>query len=414
MKHGSHANAAAEMAARKSYGRLLAWLSWQWRDVCAAEDALSEAFLAALKHWPQDGVPVSPEAWLLTAAKRNLLMAARRKQVEIDPAISIILPELVDHASDTQAIPDLRLRLLFVCAHPAIDQSMHSALMLQLVLGIDAARIANVFLLSPAALSKRLTRAKMKIRDAGIPFAEPERTELPSRVASVLEAIYGLYTINRSAAFGSEQIALAEEALFLAQLTSEFMQNSAEAHGLLALFLFLESRRHAQIDGHGVFCPIDEQAPKSWRHELIQLAESALQRAANLKQRGPYQIEAAIQAAHMQSVMDGYVRWPEIANLYAQLIQLEPTIGARIGYAVAAANAGNNPAVGLKILDSVERQKVVSHQPWWAARAHLLAIAGSKEEASAAYSRAITLTSDESIRTWLKRQREHRCDTPFP
>ena len=398
-------HSAAEMAARQSYGKLLAWLAWQWRDVCAAEDALSEAFVSALRTWPREGIPRVPEAWLLTAAKRNLLMAARRKRLEGDPRVTYIFPELIDRPKDEQAIPDERLRLLFVCAHPAIDRSMHSALMLQLVLGVNAERIANAFLLSPSALGKRLTRAKAKIRDAGIPFIEPEKIDFPSRIESVLEAIYGAYTIDSFSAPDHEGDGLAEEALFLAQLVSSQMPSDAEGHGLHALLLFCESRAPARCSADGIFVPLNEQDHGLWRMELMHEAESALVRAAQLKQPGPFQIEAAIQAVHMQCALDGKSRWREILHLYDRLLELEPTVGARIGHAIAAASDAGNAENGLTLLDAIEPSRVAAHQPWWAARADLLSKAGLHEEANTAYARAIALTSNESIRLWLERKR---------
>jgi RNA polymerase sigma-70 factor (ECF subfamily) len=395
------------MAARESYGKLLAWLSWQWRNVSAAEDALAEAFASALSHWPIDGIPDSPEAWLLTTAKRNLLMAARRQRLEDDPRVLMLLPELTVEPTDVKAIPDERLRLLFVCAHPAIDSSIHTALMLQLVLGIDAARIASAFLLSPAALSKRLTRAKAKIRDAGIPFSEPEPGELGSRVGSVLEAIYGAYTANDSTIVDVEAHDLAAEILYLARLLSELIENDAEAYGLYALLLYCESRRLARFDQTGTFVPLDEQIPSLWRNELIHEAEANLSKAINLKQVGPYQIEAAIQAAHMQGVLDRNTPWREIAVLYERLLIMGPTVGAKIGHAIAVARASGNPIRGMELLDAIQTSGVSGHQPWWAARASLLAMMDRKQEAETAYARAVALTRDEAVRAWLKR----KCET---
>ena len=407
MTPSNYVHAAAEMAARQSYGKLLAWLSWQWRNVSAAEDALSEAFASALMHWPQDGVPESPEAWLLTAAKRNLLMAARRQRLEDDPRVLMLLPDLTAEPIDVHTISDERLRLLFVCAHPAIDSSVHTALMLQLVLGIDAARIANAFLLSPSALSKRLTRAKAKIRDAGIPFSEPEHGEFGTRIGAVLEAIYGAYTVNDSTILDVEVDDLADEALFLAQLMSEQIENDAEVYGLNALLLYCESRKRARFDKAGSFVPLNEQVPSLWRNELIHKAEINLAKAAKLKHVGPYQIEAAIQAAHMQSVQDQSTPWREIAILYEQLLLLGPTIGAKIGHAIAVARATENPAQGIELLDAIQTSGVKSHQPWWAARASLLAVMGRKEEAKSAYKRAIALTKNDAVQSWLKRKCEN-------
>jgi len=406
MTPANHAHAAAEMAARQSYGKLLAWLSWQWRNVSAAEDALSEAFASALKHWPEGGVPESPEAWLLTAAKRNLLMAARRQRLEDDPSVLTLLPGLTAEPVDVRTISDERLRLLFVCAHPAIDSSVHTALMLQLVLGIDAARIANAFLLSPTALSKRLTRAKAKICDAGIPFSEPEPGELRTRIGAVLEAIYGAYTVNDSTIIDVDVDDLADEALFLAQLMSEQIENDAEVYGLYAWLLYCESRRHARFDEAEAFVPLDEQVPTLWRNDLIHKAEFNLAKAAELKQVGPYQIEAAIQAAHMQGVLDQNTPWREIAMLYQQLLFLGPTVGARIGHAITVARATENPAKGIELLDAIQTSGVKGHQPWWAARANLLAMMGRKKEAESAYMRAIALTRNEAVQNWLKREHE--------
>lgn len=409
----SPTNAVAEAAARESYGKLLAWLAWKWRDISAAEDALAEAFATALSHWPREGVPAKPEAWLLTVAKRHLLMMARRRRLEEDPAVSILLPELIQDTSIVPALPDMRLRLLFVCAHPAIDRSMHAALMLQLVLGIDAARIASAYLVSPTALTKRLSRAKAKIRDAGIPFVEPEKSELPSRVESVLEAIYGMYTLNDSTGMDLPRSDLADEALFLARLVADHAENDAEAQGLFALLLYRESRRTSSHEDDECFVPLDEQNPRHWRRELIECAEARLRAAVALKLVGHYQIEAAIQAAHMQSVIDGKKRWLDICQLYEQLLQLGPTIGAHIGHAVSTARANEDPDRGLALLDSIDAGRVVSHQPWWAARAALLAIAGRRDEARAAYARTIALTGDKSTRTWLERRAE-RLQEPSP
>ena len=333
-------------------------------------------------------------------------MAARRQRLEDDPRVLMLLPDLTAEPVDMQTIPDERLRLLFVCAHPAIDSSVHTALMLQLVLGIDAARIANAFLLSPAALSKRLTRAKAKIRDAGIAFSEPEPGELGTRIGAVLEALYGAYTVNDSAILDVEADDLAGEALFLAQLMSEQIEDDAEVYGLYALLLYCESRRRARFDEAGTFVPLDEQAHSLWRNDFIHKAEFNLSRAAKLKQVGPYQIEAAIQAAHMQGVLDQNTPWREIAMLYEQLLLLGPTVGAKIGHAIAVARATENPAQGMELLDAIQTSGVAGHQPWWAARASLLAMMGRKKEAETAYTRAIALTRNEAVQTWLKRKRE--------
>ncbi len=393
--------AAAETAARRSYGRLLAWLAWQWRDVAAAEDALAEAFATALERWPRDGVPSSPDAWLLTAARRQLLVAARRQRLADDPTLTVLWPDETEAAPDAPALPDTRLRLLFVCAHPALAADVHSALMLQTVLGLDAARIASAFLVKPETMTKRLVRAKSKIRAAGLRFEEPEPPEWPQRLASVLEAIYGAYTLHWGQVDDDASGELAAEAVFLAELVAAHLPDEPEALGLVALLWLCEARRPARSE---VFQPLHEQDAQRWDHALIEHANDALLRAAAHRSAGPYQLEAAIQAAHVQGRVDGRVPWGGIVRLYERLLETAPTVGARIAHAVAVAHARDARA-GLRLLDEIEPERVASHQPWWAARAHLLAMEGSHPDAAAAYGRALALTVEPRLRDWLAARR---------
>ena len=393
-----NAAAAAEAAARGSYGRLLAWLAWQWRDVAAAEDALADAFAAALQRWPRDGVPDSPDAWLLTAARHRLLMAARRQRLADDPTLTVLWPGEHAPAPDAAPLPDARLRLLFVCAHPAIDAGVHSALMLQTVLGLDAARIASAFLVKPEAMTKRLVRAKAKIRDAGLRFEDPGPDEWPERVASVLEAIYGAYTLHWGLADDADAGELAGEARFLAELVATQLPDEPEALGLVALLWLCEARRPARRDA---FQPLHEQDPRAWDATLIAQANAALHRAAARRSPGPFQLEAAIQAAHTQGRLDAHVPWDGITRLHERLLELAPTVGARIAHAVARAHALPDPAAGLALLDAIEPERIAAHQPWWAARAHLLAMAGRHAEAAAAYGRALALTVEPRLRAWM-------------
>ncbi len=395
------AAAAAETAARHSYGRLLAWLAWQWRDVAAAEDALAEAFATALERWPVDGVPESPDAWLLTAAKRRLLVAARRQRLADDPTLTVLWPGEHDVAPEAPALPDTRLRLLFVCAHPAIDAGVHTALMLQTVLGLDAARIASAFLVKPEAMTKRLVRAKAKIRAAGLRFEEPDPAEWSERVASVLEAIYGAYTLHWGQADDTGSSELAAEAVYLAELVAAHLPDEPEALGLVALLWLCEARRPARSE---VYQPLHEQDPRHWDGARIARANDALLRAAAHRSAGPYQLEAAIQAAHVQGRLAGDVPWEGITRLYERLLALAPTVGARIAHAVAVAHARDGGA-GLRLLGAIEPGRVASHQPWWAARAHLLAMAGAHADAATAYGRALALTAEPRLRDWLEGRR---------
>ncbi|MFN6954108.1 MAG: DUF6596 domain-containing protein, partial [Acetobacteraceae bacterium] len=244
----SQAARAAERAARLSYGRLVALLAARTRDVAEAEDALAEAFRIALETWPRSGVPDTPDAWLLTVARRAAGRAARHRAVQAAarPAIEMLLAD----APAPDAIPDERLRLMFVCAHPALDPAVRAPLMLQAVLGLDAARIAGCFLASPAAMGQRLSRAKARIREARLAFALPETAELPARLDAVLEAVYAAYGTGWEDLTGEDakRRGLSEEAVWLARLVVALLPAEAEARGLLGLMLHAEARRRARRD----------------------------------------------------------------------------------------------------------------------------------------------------------------------
>jgi RNA polymerase sigma-70 factor (ECF subfamily) len=396
----SDAAAAAERVARESYGRLVARLAWQWRDLAAAEDALADAFAAALRHWPEQGVPDAPEAWLAAAAQRRLLHHARHTRLTLDPRVTALLDEAEPEAPERQDVPDARLQLMFVCAHPAIAANVHAPLMLQAVLGLDAKVIASAFLVSPAAMAQRLVRGKARIREAGLRFEAPEARELPARLAAVLEAVYAAYTLGRHAP-DSPAGDLREEALFLARLTTQLLPGQAEAWGLLALLLHVEARRAAQFDADGRFVPLAAQDPAGWSGDLIREAEAALWTAAGLRQPGPFQIEAAIQSAHAQRRATGHTPWRGIAQLYAVLVQHHATLGARVGQAVAQAEAGE-PAAAVALLDALQHE-ATGYAPYWVARAHVLGLAGAPGR-QAALQRAIGLTDDPRLRDFLVAQ----------
>lgn len=403
------AHAAAVTAARTSYGRLVAWLAWQWRDIAAAEDALSEAFATALTRWPRDGVPASPEGWLMTAAKRQLLMAARRQRLADDPTLTVLWPGDEEAAPEPGQIPDDRLRLMFVCTHPAIDAAVRSALMLQTVLGLEAERIASAFLVAPQAMAKRLVRAKAKIKASGIRFEVPGPDEWAERLLSVLEAIYGAYVLDTHHHADDERSGeLVQEALYLAELVAAHLPQHAEALGLLALLRLCEARRPARLDARGAFVPLDRQDTTRWDTALLAAGHESLARAAALGDAGPFQIEAAIQAAHCHRAVAGHTPWADIARLYERLLALAPTIGAQIGQAIALAQASGDAAAGLHRLDEIDARAVASHQPWWAARAHFLQALGCDAEAQLAYGRALALTTDPALREFLAGRMQSR------
>ncbi len=395
---------AAETAARASYGRLISWLAYQWRDLAAAEDALAEAFHSALTHWPVQGVPASPDAWLMAAAKNNLLHAARQRRLHDDPAVTILLAmdEGAEDVNTRNRFPDERLKLLFVCAHPAIDEKMRTALMLQCVLGFDAAAIASAFLLSPATMAQRLVRAKNKIRDSGIRFEEPDPAEMPARLANVLEAIYAAYGAGWENVDGADAARreFVDEALYLAELLARLLPAEPEAQGLQALLLFCESRRDARLNDAREFVPLLEQDIRLWNRALHDRAEAILARAAAMGKPGHFQIEAAIQSAHMQRLRGGETPWRAIVAMYDWLQKMSPSLGASVSRAVAMERAFDLQHA-LAAMAEIDEREVAAYQPYWAAQAHLQAAAGNIEAAHAAYARAIGLAESAIVKAHL-------------
>lgn len=397
------ARSAVESAARECYGRLIAFLSVRTRDVASAEDALSEALLAALTSWAESGIPKSPEAWLLTAARRRLVDRARHEKMRDGSALTLeIIASESFHVSPPGPFPDERLKLLFVCAHPAIDADMRTPLMLQTVLGLEAAEIARAFLVSPATMSQRLVRAKNKIRHAGIAFEVPEAGELPERLEAVLDAIYAAYGNGWEDAAGVDTRGrgLAEEAIWLARVLLEVMPNEPEGQGLLALMLHCEARRSARRSAQGGFIPLSDQDTKRWNPMMIAEAERLLARAATLGRPGRFQLEAAIQSVHAERARTGYTDWHAIALFYEHLVQLSPALGALVARAAAVAEV-KGARHGLELLDAIEARAVTSYQPYWAVRAHLLEGVNRYDEAVQAFDRALGLADDAAVRRQL-------------
>jgi predicted RNA polymerase sigma factor len=372
----AEAGSTADAVARRSYGKLVAFLAARTRDVAAAEDALSEAFASALADWPRNGCPSKPEGWLLTVARRKMIDVVRRRQSgEIAAEQLQVMAEGLDAAATDVEIPDRRLMLMFVCAHPAIDSSIRAPLILQVVLGLDAAKIASAFLTSPAAMGKRLVRAKDKIRQAGIPFRIPERKELPGRLDTVLDAIYAAFAEGWTDGAGTDlaRRELAEEGIFLCRLVTELLPTEPEALGLLALMLHTEARRHARRDVDGEYVPLAKQDPALWDWQMIEEAEAFLRRAGALGSPGRYQLEGALQSAHVYRCRTGHANWAEVVQLYDALLALTGSPVVAINRALAIAEIyGAGAALGAlqEVADDV---RLVEYQPYWAARAELLA-----------------------------------------
>jgi RNA polymerase sigma-70 factor, ECF subfamily len=407
------AHRAAEQAARQSYGKLVAWLAARSRDVAAAEDALSDAFAAALAVWPTQGVPSAPEAWLLTAARRRLIDMARRRQTR-ETASDHLLLSLEEAAAEADAsgsIPDQRLRLMFACAHPALDPAMRSPLMLQAVLGLDAATIAAVFLVPPATMGQRLVRTKRRIRDAGIPFRLPEQEDLPARLDAVLEAIYAVFAAGwvDPAALDQRRHGLVDEALWLGRVLADLLPDEPEVLGLLALMLHSAARTAARRDGSGAYVPLSAQDPSCWNAATIAEAESLLLRASARRRAGRFQLEAAVQSAHAARRHTGRTDWGAIVVLYDALLALTGSPVVAVNRAVALAETAG-AAAGLAALDGLadapkdapkDAPELATYQPFWAARADLLARLGRSQAASTAYERALALENDPAARHFL-------------
>ncbi|WP_246669978.1 RNA polymerase sigma factor [Arthrobacter zhaoguopingii] len=489
----AEARARAESVARASYGRLLALLAAPTGDLQAAEDALADAFLRALTTWPDSGIPENPEAWLFTVSRNRqrdrYRSAAYRTSVPLEPDTGSsgagspgvtsrrtgslgVVPSPVGSGSalpgavhwdevDVEAIPDRRLALLFVCAHPAIAPGVRTPLMLQVVLGIPSDRIASAFAVPAPAMAQRLVRAKRRIQEARIPFVLPDTTVLKERLPAVLEAVYGAYALDwRHALPGTRTVQaaagigepagtdaeapspagmdaearsqtdadagarneagpdtgppenLAAEALYLATVLTELLPNEPEAHGLAALICLSLARGTARTASAGGFVPLALQDTSLWDRGLIARGEEHLRHAHTLGRIGRFQLEAAMQSVHCARARTGRTDWQALLRLNEALVALTPTLGGIVSLASTLGEA-SGPNAGLSFLDAAKAPALDDFQPAWATRAHLLAEAGRTAEASAAYSRALALTTDPALRGFLE-QALQRLSAPGP
>lgn len=406
MNDPMEARVTAEHVARASYGRLIALLAASTGDIALAEDSLSAAFEQALITWSSSRVPDNPEGWLLTVARNRQRDTWKSSAHRTSAPLEAATERVIDAGSpwdaiDSDAIDDKRLELLFVCAHPAIDPAARTPLMLQTVLGFDASRIAAAFAVTTATMAQRLVRAKKRIKDTRIPFTVPDRSAMPERLPSVLEAIYGCYAIAWSDQTEMRDD-LAGEAHFLAGMLAAQLQTEPEAWGLAALISFSLAR----APGRGEhFVPLDEQDTTGWDANLITEGESYLGRATSSGPAGRFQLEAAIQAVHCDRARTHRADWDALRILYTALVAVAPSLGAQVALA-AVIGRTDGPDAGLARLDDIYRgtgspASVEQFQPFHATQADLLARSGRTVEAAAAFTTAATLTDQAAVREYL-------------
>ncbi|WP_433378210.1 RNA polymerase sigma factor [Actinoplanes sp. CA-142083] len=394
---------AVEQAYREEWSRLLALLVTRLRRFDVAEDSLQDAFVAAARVWPAEGVPSSPGAWLWTTAYRRALDRLRRESADARRLPLLVVDPPRSDISDKPDIPDERLRLLFACCHPALRADARAALMLRFVAGLSTAEIARLFLVSEPTMSARLTRAKAKMAVAGIPLREPSAEDLPERLDVVLKAIYLIFTEGYRATAGPELIRprLAGEAIRLGYLVGELLPGEPRTLSLLALMLLQHARRDARVDTEGALVLLPDQDRSRWRHDEIARGQSLLGLLEAVPMPGEYHLQALIAAEHAKPPPTD---WPRIALLYAELERRDPSPMIRLNRAVAVAESGA-PEAGLALLDGLDPALRGSHLlP--AVRAELLARLGRRDEAAVAFDAALALVRTDPERDHLRRRRE--------
>jgi len=398
--NSDEARRTVERIARESYGRLIALLVVWTRDVACAEDLLADAFAAALEQWPTQGVPINPDGWLVTVAKRRHVDLLRRGQVRMNGESHLVAPEIEEASDISEELPDRRLALMFACAHPLIEPGARAPLILQTILGITAKAIASAFLVSPGSMNQRLVRAKAHIKESGIPFSVPDENEMPGRLNAVLEALYAAYSTGWDEAEGRSE--LAPEAIWLSGLIATLLPEEPEAKALLATMLYAEARRSARRDAHGCYVPIDLQDVARWDRTQIGNAEKLLHACNRSGPSGRYQLEAAIQSAHIARRLTGANCWPAIVSLYDHLVALTNSPVAVLNRAAAVAEVAGADAALAELRAISTDKRILGYQPYWATLGHLNLRAGNREAGCEALRVAIGLSTDIAVRQHLR------------